>query len=245
MQRLRYKIGKVWRALGDRNTARALLRYRVAVALEHRGALWNLHCRTVVDIGANRGQFALVARYCFPDARIISFEPLFVPAKLYQRVFEGDQNVSLYHAAIGPDTGRATMHISKRDDSSSLLPITERQNSLFPGTFEEAISEIKIGPLKEFVRSDEITAPALLKVDVQGYELEALKGSEELLEKFDYIYAECSFVELYKGQAMASEVIGYLYERGFGLEGAYNSSYDPNGKAIQADLLFMRRKEKA
>jgi hypothetical protein len=60
---------------------RALLRHRVAAGVEHAGVLRNLGpVRTVVDIGANRGQFALAARQCFPAARIVSCEPL--PAAL-------------------------------------------------------------------------------------------------------------------------------------------------------------------
>ena len=59
----------------------ALRRHRVAAGVEHARVLRNLGpVGTVVDIGANRGQFALAARHCFADARIVSFEPL--PAAL-------------------------------------------------------------------------------------------------------------------------------------------------------------------
>jgi len=47
-------------------------------------------------------------------------------------------------------------------------------------------------------------------------------------------------MELYKGQALADEVIAWLRERGFALNGVYNMAYDRNGKAVQADFLFGR-----
>jgi hypothetical protein len=142
--------------------------------------------------------------------------------------------------AVGPRVGNATIHISARDDSSSLLPITALQNQIFPGTSEIGQETVRIGPLREFVRSEEIEPPALLKIDVQGYELETLKGCESLLDRFAYIYVECSFVELYAGQANASEVIDFLHERGFVLKGIYNITYDRSGLAVQADFFFGR-----
>lgn len=220
------------------------LRLGVAAAIEHKQILKKQKYKTIVDIGANRGQFALVARNILPDAKIVSFEPLANPASKYSRVFEGDSKVKLYQAAIAQNEGVAVIHISNRDDSSSLLPITSTQSNLFPGTEESGITKIKTAPLIKYLHRDDIVAPALLKLDVQGYELEALRGSEELLDKFDNVYVECSFIELYQGQAMASEVIDYLYKKEYVLDGVYNIYYDQNGIAIQADFLFGRRNYK-
>ncbi|WP_422126844.1 FkbM family methyltransferase [Thioalkalivibrio sulfidiphilus] len=219
----------------------ALQRHRVAAGVEHARVLRNLGAvRTVVDIGANRGQFALVARHCFPDARIVSFEPLAGPAAVYRRVFEGDGCVTLVESAVGPQPGEAEIHLSRRDDSSSLLPITERQDELFPGTAEAGTARIRVVRLVDVLQAQEVTAPALLKLDVQGFELPALEGSEDLLPQFDWVYVECSFVELYAGQALANEVIAWLRERDFRLTGVFNMTYDRAGRAIQADFLFRK-----
>jgi len=217
-----------------------LLRHRVAAGVEHAQILTGLDCRTVVDIGANRGQFALVARQFLPHARIISFEPLSVAAAKYREVFTGDDRVMLHEAAIGPVPGNATIHISRRDDSSSLLPITAAQVAHFPGTEERATTTVHVAPMREFVQAEAILPPAFLKIDVQGYELAALRGCEELLGRFAYIYVECSFVELYAGQALADEVVKWLRERGLKLRGTYNEEYDHDRRAIQADFLFTR-----
>jgi len=217
-----------------------LLRHRVGAGVEHERVLSGLDCRTVVDIGANRGQFALVARRRLPQARILSFEPLPAAAATFRAVFAGDDRVTLHEVAIGPAPGNATIHISRRDDSSSLLPITSAQVALFPGTAEVATDIVRVAPLREFIPAAKIEAPALLKVDVQGYELQALRGCEDLLSRFAYVYVECSFVELYASQALADEVIAWLRERGFRLRGVHNVDYDRDGRAIQADFLFAR-----
>jgi len=192
----------------------------------------------VVDIGANCGQFALISRKCFPDARIDSFEPLAEPADRFEKVFAKDENVYLHRLAIGEREDKATIHVSNRDDSSSLLPISDKQTRLFPGTDERETRTIHVAPLNAILTKQDILSPAMLKLDVQGYELQALRGCKSLLGCFRYIYCECSFVELYEGQALADEVITFLSNYNFRLCGVYNLYYDENGKAIQADFLF-------
>ena len=95
--------------------------------------------------------------------------------------------------------------------------------------------------LHDFIGDEDIVTPALLKLDVQGYELSALQGCEDLLERFAWVYCECSFIELYVGQALADEVIAWLRERRFVLTGVYNMAYDESGRAIQADFLFKQK----
>lgn len=142
---------------------------------------------------------------------------------------------------MGPESGTAQIHLSARDDSSSLLPITARQNALFPGTAEAGTATIRVARLADALPAADIEAPALLKLDVQGFELQALAGCEDLLDRFAWVYVECSFVELYAGQAFADAVIAWLREREFVLRGVYHMAYDGDGRAVQADFLFARR----
>ncbi len=235
------KVGKLADILPVPVWRRALRRHRVAAGVEHAEVLRNLgSVRTVVDIGANRGQFALAASHCLPMVQIVSFEPLPVPADTYRAVFEDCDRVRLVEAAVGPEPGETTIHLSARDDSSSLLPITARQNELFPGTAEAGTTTIRVVRISDELSAEDVIAPALLKLDVQGFELQALAGCEDLVRRFDWVYAECSFVELYEGQALADEVITWLQERSFHLTGVYHMVYDGGGRAVQADFLFCR-----
>ncbi|RMF15981.1 MAG: FkbM family methyltransferase, partial [Alphaproteobacteria bacterium] len=187
---------------------RRALRLGIGAAIEHVPSLKAMGpMTTVVDIGANRGQFALAARHVWPGVRIFSFEPLDGPAECAGRLFAHDDKFRLYRAAIAPQAGVATMHVAARDDSSSLLPIGEAQTKIFPGTEEVATVEVETGPLDVFLKARDIEPAALLKLDVQGFELEVLKGCEPLLDRFAAIYVECSFLPLYEGQALADEVI--------------------------------------
>jgi len=231
------KLLKLFNILCDSLFVRALLK-GAAAGTEHNRLLQRLNCKHVVDIGANCGQFALISRKCFPDARIDSFEPLAEPADRFEKVFAGDANIHLHRCAIGAEKATMTIHVSERDDSSSLLPIGKNQSELFPHTGEKEVRETPVLPLHEAMDTDDLSSPALLKIDVQGYELEVLKGCCSMLDRFAWVYVECSFIELYEGQALAHEVIEYLAQYGFRLAGAYNMTYDRKGLAVQADFLF-------
>jgi len=237
LQFLLTRLDKFAHVLRSRDMLHALVCRRVLAGAEHRWVLVP-ELKTVVDIGANRGQFSLAARRWAPGARVYAFEPLHGPAQRFKSVFKNDRQVRLFQAAIGPQAGKAVIHVSAADDSSSLLPITGLQERLFRGTGEVATEKVRVGRLADFISAEGIQAPALLKLDVQGYELEALRGCEDLLDWFVYLYVECSFVELYTGQALAHEVIAWLSDRGFYLRGIYNLTYDREVRCVQGDFLF-------
>jgi FkbM family methyltransferase len=221
---------------------RTYLKHGVVPAIEHLTILRSLPFDFVADVGANRGQFSLVCRWLKPDAVIVAFEPLVEPAAIYRAVFESDTAVALHPCALGCQRGEVTMNIAGRDDSSSLLPISDIQIRNFPGTGKISAQTVSIGLLSDFVRHADMGKRNLLKIDVQGFELEVLKSADTLLPWFDWIYAECSFVPLYEGQALAEEIIAWLADHSFILAGQFNPSHaSTDGALLQADLLFKNR----
>ena len=216
------------------------LSHGVGAAVEHEPMLRALACRTIVDVGANRGQFALAARQSLPDASIIAFEPLEEPARRFRRIFSSDPKVALHQTAIGSEPGEATIYLSKEDDSSSLLPLTSLQDTLFPGTAACGVRTVPVRRLEAVLSADAIEHPSLLKIDVQGYELSVIEGCGEMIASFDHICAEASFVELYAGQPIAHEIISRLERKGFRLRGILNPTVGKGSRVIQADFLFDR-----
>jgi FkbM family methyltransferase len=220
-----------------------LLRHGVFAGIEHKAAIPS-NLRFIVDIGANKGQFALACKIFAPQALIISFEPLPGPSLIFNSIFsKKNKNIKLYESAIGLESRFSVIHLSNREDSSSLLPIGLNQAIKYPGTHEIGTLEVKEAPLENFLNLDDILFPALLKLDVQGYELKALQGCEPLLTGFDYIYCECSFIELYSGQSLADEIIRWLQKHQFTLVGVFNLSYDNNDFPVQGDFLFKKSKD--
>jgi len=241
------QLVKLFKVLSNRDYLYAL-KSGVVAAVEHESILKNISYATVLDVGANKGQFSLVAKSVRPECKVIAFEPLACPASKYRSVFFSNNklrsDVILHNVAIGPEYGETDIYVSKRDDSSSLLPITQMQEEQFPGTGLERVEKIKVRRLDSCISENALKRPVLLKLDVQGYELEALKGCDSLLDRIDHVLAECSFVELYEGQAMAHQVITYLQEAGFDLFGVYNISFDREGMPVQADFFFVQDQQR-
>lgn len=225
---------------GNKLWYKALLRFRVAPSTEHLSVLGSLHVDTFIDIGANRGQFALAAMSLFPESTIFSFEPLPSACRVLDLIFQLEDTVTTYEFAIGNESKDGIMHISRKEDSSSLLEISEKQSEIFPGTESEGFADVQVRRLIDCISRDDLGSKSFLKVDVQGYELEVLLGATELLGYVSYVYVECSFIQLYKDQATANQVVEYLLANGFILNGIYNVSYDASGTAVQADFFFSK-----
>ena len=221
-------------------TFRRALRHGVAPSIEHRVPLARLNVDVVLDVGANRGQFALISRVLWPEAKIVSFEPLPLPASVCALVLAGDRRFTLVRSAVGAIKESATFNVTKEDDSSSFLAIGENHKTIYKSSVVERI-EVQLAPLTDLVTIDESATNVLLKIDVQGYELNVLKGCQNILEKISYIYVELSFIRLYEDQPLAQEVIAYLFDQRFDLLGVYNTAQLADGTQIQADMLFRRR----
>ena len=183
----------------------------------------------------------LIASSIFPNARITAFEPIPRAANTYSKIFRGNNRVRLHRCAIGSVAHTERLHVSGSDDSSSLLSISPRQVATYPRTTEVARIYVPVCKLSDILSPDDFKAPALLKIDVQGYELEVLKGSAGILDFFDDIYVELSFVELYVGQPLCGEVIAFLADQKFQLAGIFNVVCDARDIPLQADFHFSHR----
>jgi FkbM family methyltransferase len=238
---------RAWHARGVKLAA--ILRYGpyrralclgVAAATEHAHTPLPYDYATVVDVGASRGQFALVARRRFPHALITCVEPLARPRATLERVFTDRTRVRVIGSAVAASAGETRMFVSRADDSSSLLAPTELQLSAFPGTEVAEQISLRTERLDALLGGEPLPRPALLKIDVQGGELDVLSGATGLLDRIDTILVECSFVELYENQPLADEIVRFLDARAFRLASMASPFVDARGQVVQADLVFAR-----
>lgn len=218
---------------------RAALRRGVAASIEHDAVPLPADVRTVLDIGANRGQFAIYSSGRFPLASIRCFEPIPEARAKLESVIPSDRDIRVFDVALSSAEGVVDFHVSADDDSSSLLSASETQVDMFPGSRRQRTITVRTARLDAMLAGEDLARPLLMKLDIQGGELEALKGAERTLEQTDFVLVECSFVELYEGQAMGDEVIAFLRGRGFDLAGLYSPT-DVEGRLLQADALLVR-----
>ena len=235
---LKLRLSKLTASLTRPCCWRALA-YGVAPAIEHLPVLRKLTVDGVVDVGANRGQFSLSCRIAMPTVPVLAFEPIPGEAKIYKSIHGMMRGVELCQCALGETSSEAEFHLSNSLDSSSLLPIGKRQRDLFPETAESGTIKVEVKTLDDFLPKMSGRSAQLLKIDVQGFELGVLKGAVKTLSTCRHVYAECSEVQLYEGQALRPAVASFLAGFGFKEFGSYNHQHDQS-ELIQADYLFSR-----
>lgn len=234
------KLWKLSKLARRSNYLSAMIKHRVAAAIEHVDAVKFIAPATLLDIGANKGQFSTVVRTCSPGAIIHAFEPLPAGADRFEALFAGDHLTTLHRVALGEDSRTAVFHVTDREDSSSLLKPGKGQEDAF-GVSRTRTIDVQVRPLESVVNLEWFPHPILAKIDVQGAELEVLLGIRQL-KQIDAIYVELSFVELYEGQPLFEDVQKYLDECGFELRGVFNQAFTENFGPTQADCLFVQRR---
>lgn len=222
--------------LAQRPRLLALLRYRVVPGLEHLRIPFG-EAATVLDVGASRGQFATLVRYRRPDARIVCFEPLPAALATLRRV-GARYRFEVHATALDERQGSASLYVATHDDSSSMLPMTDRMTAEFDGMGTAGTTQVTTTRLDDLDLS--IRRPCLLKIDAQGAELRVLHGARKTLEQVDEAYIECSFVELYEGQPLAADIVALMLDAGFQIAGIHNVALGRDGTQQQADLHFRR-----
>lgn len=199
----------------------------------------SLSIRTVVDIGANTGQFATEIRDLQPDAFIFSFEPL--PdehAKLVSRM-RGDSRFRAFNCALGDHDSRAVIQRSNYSPSSSMLPMLDLHTATFPHTEQTATVEVDVRRLDSV--GLELEPEVLVKMDVQGFEDKVIEGGRLTLARAKYVITEVSFARLYEQQPLYEDIYRLLAEMGFNYRGSLFQMPDPrDGRLLQADAFFTR-----
>ena len=197
---------------------------------------------TIIDVGANEGQFVESIRRYFPEAVIHSFEPLpevFAPLK-YR--FAHDKRLIVHNCALGDRTGTAELYHNSFSPSSSLLPMHERHVEAFPHTGHATRTTITLKRLDDLFEGMETTPPILLKIDVQGAESAVLEGAVRTLGHVLAVIMELSYTELYVGQKLRDEMVAMMEGYGFMYAGDIEYLSDSSGRRLQADGLFVRPK---
>ena len=195
---------------------------------------------TVLDVGANKGQFSRAAATAFPGARIIAFEPLEAVATVWRQHPADVAGAEIHVCALGAEDGTVTFHPHEYTLSSSVLPLAAGAGAEGGGGAGELPAvEVPVRRLDDVVTLDDLRAPLLAKLDVQGYELEVLRGAEATLRHVDALVVELAFERHYEGQPLFTEVLDHLGAQGFALDVPIDVRRDESGTVVEMDGLFL------
>ena len=202
---------------------------------------FRLSPRTVIDAGANHGDYTRAVRFVHPDASVLLFEPIPALADALRREFE-PQGCRVFPYALAERSGTREFFQTQTDDLSSLLPPTQDLARMISDGGEATRASkipIEVRRLDEVVDLAKAARPVLFKLDVQGAELAALTGSSGILNFVDCIQLEFNFTRMYEGQTELRELLDFTSARGF----SRFLQVDPHvheARVSSCDFLFFR-----
>jgi FkbM family methyltransferase len=205
--------------------------------------LTEYNIKSIIDVGANEGQFALDITKTLNMAKVYSFEPLKETFEILQSHIAPFANMRCFNMALGDSNGQTKIYKNEYTPSSSILELGDKHLEAYPESNKVSFEEITIGKLDDFLNETalELEDNILLKIDVQGFEDKVILGASESLKKIKVVFVEVSFWELYKNQSLFDNIYSLLNTLGFKYRGNYDVSYNKdNGLPIFADAIFIR-----
>ena len=182
----------------------------------------------IMDVGAFRGDWARICIDIFPEATITCIEPQDSPQEELKKIANGHSNVKVMQTLLGRSECENVPF--KEIGSGSSVLLNSAGGTKKPMTTIDAL-----------VEGGHCGPPELLKLDVQGYELEILGGYNHNFDNCQVIQIEISLLPIIKGAPLLHEVVHYLYRRGFVMFDIEELIRAPSDGGIwQIDAIFCR-----
>lgn len=189
--------------------------------------------RTVIDVGAGIGTFELYET--FPKARHILIDPLEENRPYLEKIVRRLANAEYIIAAAAESSGTVTINVHRDLFASSLY--SEYEGPDVDGT-PRTVPAIT---LDEVCEERQLEGPYLIKVDVQGAELNVLTGASRVLEDTEYVVLEVCLMGFFLGGPQLHDVVAFMKERGFVVYDILDYAYRPlDGAMSHVDIAFVK-----
>lgn len=190
----------------------------------------------VVDVGAAYGSFASQCVPVFPKARFLLIEPLVEYQPFLKELTESMPTAQCIMAAATAHQGEIVLNVHPDLVGSSLFREVEKDTDV--NGLPRTVRAITIDGLLEETGAK---GPFLLKVDVQGAELEVLRGAEKMLADTEYILLEVSLFRFFQDGPDFNDVVLYMKSHGFVAYDISGLQYRPLDNALsQVDVAFVK-----
>jgi FkbM family methyltransferase len=195
----------------------------------------------IIDVGANVGQFSVAANNLMPQATIYPIEPDPKTAELLRKNVSPRVAANIIVSAVGERVGTVSFQVNSDSQVSSVLPLGEDRKKSFPvSTVQESII-VPISTLDVLFEGKSLAQPALLKIDVQGYEDKVIEGARGMLKSLRWVLMEVSFAKLYDGEKDFTFIMTLMGDNGFKFVRPMNFHFSTvTGEIIEMDALFER-----
>jgi len=191
----------------------------------------------IIDVGANRGNWTRMAMSIFPHARVLMIEPQNEMKHSLEELCRSFESVEYVQAGAGKESGELVQTIWEDLAGSSFLPEV-RDDKLANGKQRKT----PIVTIDDLLNERKSFIPDLVKLDIQGFELEALKGATSAFGKTQVFILETSLYHFFKDMPTTADCIMFMAERGYELYDVTEFLRRPlDGALGQIDLAFALR----
>lgn len=196
---------------------------------------------TIIDVGANVGQFSVAASKMFVGARLFPIEPDPRVAVKLRGNLDAVAADNLLVTAVGDRCGEATFNVNRDSQVSSLLPLGRDRVASFPDSTVLETITVPLTTLDSLFAGRRLEEPVLLKIDVQGFEDRVIAGAQQLLQQVEWVLMEVAFSSLYDGERDFESIAALMQAANFRFVRPINIHTSPTtGEIIEMDILFRR-----
>ena len=200
---------------------------------------------TVIDVGANVGQFAKYICEFYKDARVYCFEPVPEPFAALEKWADTQNGRGIpFNLAIGDSEGGTEMFLHEEHvTSSSMLATTGLTEQCYPFTKGQKRIPIRQATLDSALGDvmSGLNPEILIKLDVQGYENRVIAGGKQIFAMATVCILEINLDTLYEGQAEFKELLVMLDDLGYRYIGNFDQLYGKDGHCIYIDAVFLKK----
>jgi FkbM family methyltransferase len=219
-------------------TAEAKETREIKEFVERNKWLQDFAIQTILDIGANEGQFAKKISSLFPTAQLHCFEPISGPFQKLKHNFQHNSNVTLHQFALGEVEENRIINLNEYSPSSSFLNMEENHKKSFDFAINTTACDVNIKRLDSL--DLKLKGPILIKIDVQGFEDKVIAGGVDFIKSASIIIIEVTFKPLYEKQPMFDNIYQTLTLLGFSYNGNFEQLLSPvTGEILQGDAIFI------
>jgi FkbM family methyltransferase len=220
---------------------KALSTYLLTSLVMHVFAKYRVN--VVLDVGANKGQYARSLRRAGYKGRIVSFEPVAQDFEELQRRAADDPNWSVHQLALGREDGETEMNVVP-GTLSSILPPTEFGARRYEKLQTAEVHRVPVrrldGILDELIADVPDPRP-YLKLDTQGFDLEAFAGLGKRSGDVVGMQSEVAFLQIYEGMPRMPEALATYEAAGFEVAGLHPVSRERRtARVLEFDCVMVR-----
>jgi len=186
---------------------------------------------------------AILYRRLFPTAEIHCFEPILESFIRLTQAAADDAGIVVNQLAVSDVTGPVQLYVNRFGATNSRLRPSVSAGEFVPSELLDTVGTERADSttIDDYCLEHGLDRVDILKLDIQGGELEALLGADRMLagHRIALVYTELLVAPIYEGQGRAGDVLGALEQHDYRLYGLYNLVYGHNSSLYQMDALFV------